>query len=644
MRQDANVDPEQQLDRDERETEGEHTANETEGIRQGLEAPEAAGEHANPSITTNGDASEDLTAATLISELSQPDNFHTVIRVPRIKVEKLDEAISKWMTPEARPDVRFNIFKKQRGDQVVRVYRDDPNKERDVQWPKFDTSRPRPALEEAEGMFESFLRKPPKEVPYYNGAMTMDRDDPCPFYPGDELANFNAASHINAKYIHLGKAGSATAMHKEDMGLWSANCAKLEAWVRQRWPDECEACDQFVRHLNLLPPLRELREAGIRFKSIIQGPGDMVVTRKGQYHLVWNITDNFACSINLTPPEETLSIRHTKLRVCNECGLKGLLGVEGCLVEWVDKSVPSPAEEDSENTATTSRLKRKKNGDGQDGGKRRKPRSNEAAAAKSIVPAHKSSRPHAARERGSFPGGSGGHKLVVPPGSADADSHLTKLAATVLSVYAIKQFVVEVKSHNAAIQNKGRDLASRDKKVTKVVQGYQKLMKAKGSRAQTRYQQVLFNKAYDGLKGHSERIASETRAELAETCGVTTAKIDNDKRAGKAWEKVYGKLGPGLLAFIPTCPSDRAPFHMATKEYLELGASKCDPMRRRALQQLLDNDYMEKICVAGQAFLEAANDGKRIMFAFVSEEDDLDWDTMSKDDILAQLRVVENEL
>ncbi|KAL6351693.1 hypothetical protein LRP88_12661 [Fusarium phalaenopsidis] len=213
-----------------------------------------------------------------------------------------------------------------------------------------------------------------------------------------------------------------------------------------------------------------------------------------------------------------------------------------------------------------------------------------------------------------------------------------------MSVYAIKHFVTEVKSHNAAIQNEGRDPAARDEKVTKVLQGYQRLVKVKGSRVQTRYQQVLFNKAYDGLKGHSERIVSETRAELTKICGVTIFKIDNDRRAGKAWEKVCGKLGPGLLPFIPTCPSASAPFHMATKEYLELGGSKGDPKRRRNLQQLLDNDYMEKICAAGHAFLKATNDGKKITFAFVSEEDDLDWDAMSKDDILAQLRVLEDEL
>ncbi|KAI8648056.1 Histone demethylation protein 3d [Fusarium sp. Ph1] len=641
MRRDTNVDLEQQLVHDEPES-GERTANET----QELKTAEADDEHANPSITTNGrcerrfDRSNvDLRATTTLTAealgrnmpctlygLSQPDNSHTVIRVPRIEVEKLGEDISKWMTPEARSDVRFNIFKKQRDDQVVRVYRDDPNKERDVWWPKFDTSRRRPTLEEAERMFESFLLNPPKGVPYYNGVMTMKRDDPCPFYPGDQLANFNAVTHINEKYIHLGKASSATAMHKEDMGLWSANC--LETWVRKRWPEECQPCDQFVRHLNLLPPPRELREAGIKFEIIVQGPGDMIVTRKGQYHLVWNITDNFACSINLSPPAETLSIRHTKLRVCNECGLKGLLGVEGCLVEWVDRSVPSLAEEGFENTATTSRLKRKKTGDGQDDGKRRKPlpgrRNEAAAAAKSTVPARQSSRLHAARERD--------------------NSDLTKLAATVMSVYAIKHFVTEVKSHNAAIQNEGRDPAARDEKVTKVLQGYQRLVKVKGSRVQTRYQQVLFNKAYDGLKGHSERIVSETRAELTKICGVTIFKIDNDRRAGKAWEKVCGKLGPGLLPFIPTCPSASAPFHMATKEYLELGGSKGDPKRRRNLQQLLDNDYMEKICAAGHAFLKATNDGKKITFAFVSEEDDLDWDAMSKDDILAQLRVLEDEL
>ncbi|KAJ4313463.1 hypothetical protein N0V84_009388 [Fusarium piperis] len=94
-----------------------------EGIIPGPEPAQNEDEDAAASQATITLTAEDLgpNMPDTLYKVSQRDDFHSVVRAPRIEVEKFDEEISTWMTPESRPDVKFNMFKKQQGDQTVRV-------------------------------------------------------------------------------------------------------------------------------------------------------------------------------------------------------------------------------------------------------------------------------------------------------------------------------------------------------------------------------------------------------------------------------------------------------------------------------------------------------------------------------------------
>ncbi|GJC91042.1 lysine-specific demethylase 4 [Colletotrichum liriopes] len=80
--------------------------------------------------------------------------------------------------------------------------------------------------------------------------------------------------------------------------------APFEEFVKQHW--RTNNCAQFVRHLSLFIGPTTLREAGIEFNVHCAGPGDMIVTNPGQYHMVANFSDCFAMSINFLLPGETV--------------------------------------------------------------------------------------------------------------------------------------------------------------------------------------------------------------------------------------------------------------------------------------------------------------------------------------------------
>ncbi|KAL6355072.1 hypothetical protein LRP88_11549 [Fusarium phalaenopsidis] len=137
-------------------------------------------------------------------ELSQEKGFSSVVRGPRIEVEKLDEEMAMWMTPEAELGIMLNVFKETQDADIVRIYRRGAPEGRELEWPTLDASLERPTSEEAESMLETFLQKPPEKVVYCNGLMTMERDDPCPLYAGEEPERFNEitqTSYPNANTV-----------------------------------------------------------------------------------------------------------------------------------------------------------------------------------------------------------------------------------------------------------------------------------------------------------------------------------------------------------------------------------------------------------------------------------------------------------
>ena len=96
-----------------------------------------------------------------------------------------------------------------------------------------------------------------------------------------------------------------------------SHTAKFEAFIRKHWPTN--KCDQFVRHVQVIVSPDKLRKEKIEFEMKLAGPGDLIVTHPREYHMVVNMTDNFALAINFLPPGNPVVPGDTP--VCPECGL-----------------------------------------------------------------------------------------------------------------------------------------------------------------------------------------------------------------------------------------------------------------------------------------------------------------------------------
>ncbi|EXJ53695.1 uncharacterized protein A1O5_13051 [Cladophialophora psammophila CBS 110553] len=204
--------------------------------------------------------------------------------------------------------------------------------------PDLSPTADQPTLAECETFIDKLTNTPPKRpIQYYVGpSLAAD-----PFFsnldtllhPGQQLSQHAPVAGVSTIYWHVGKTGSGTAFHKEDADFRSWNLAiygwkawilikpsetaKFEEFVRSLGP--CGDCDQFVRHQNLLIGPQSLKSQGIGFDLLCAGPGQLVVTQKGQYHAVINMTDSFALSVNFLLPNEPLFPEN--IEFCALCGL-----------------------------------------------------------------------------------------------------------------------------------------------------------------------------------------------------------------------------------------------------------------------------------------------------------------------------------
>lgn len=131
-----------------------------------------------------------------------------------------------------------------------------------------------------------------------------------------------------------------SAFHHEDNCLRSFNLCHVgwKAWVvvsaqhRERLEEyllqskghlvskKDDLCHQFVRHESVAISPSQLRNAGIEFRVIVQGPGEFVVTAPNEYHMVLGIVPSIATSINFQFDDEDFRQNLPHSRVCMDCG------------------------------------------------------------------------------------------------------------------------------------------------------------------------------------------------------------------------------------------------------------------------------------------------------------------------------------
>ncbi|KAL2020533.1 hypothetical protein VTK56DRAFT_8333 [Thermocarpiscus australiensis] len=121
---------------------------------------------------------------------------------------------------------------------------------------------------------------------------------------------------VNTAYLYLGMWKATFAWHLEDVDLYSINylhfgapkqwysisqadARRFEAAMKNIWPTEAKACDQFLRHKSfLISPSHLKQHYNITVNKCVSYPGEFVVTYPYGYHSGYNLGYNCAEAVN----------------------------------------------------------------------------------------------------------------------------------------------------------------------------------------------------------------------------------------------------------------------------------------------------------------------------------------------------------
>ncbi|KAL2133417.1 hypothetical protein VTI74DRAFT_2418 [Chaetomium olivicolor] len=121
---------------------------------------------------------------------------------------------------------------------------------------------------------------------------------------------------VNTAYLYLGMWKATFAWHLEDVDLYSINylhfgapkqwysisqadARRFEAAMKNIWPTEAKACDQFLRHKSfLISPSHLKQNYNITVNKCVSYPGEFVVTYPYGYHSGYNLGYNCAEAVN----------------------------------------------------------------------------------------------------------------------------------------------------------------------------------------------------------------------------------------------------------------------------------------------------------------------------------------------------------
>ncbi|KAM0275009.1 hypothetical protein ACHAQH_007658 [Verticillium albo-atrum] len=121
---------------------------------------------------------------------------------------------------------------------------------------------------------------------------------------------------VNTAYLYLGMWKATFAWHLEDVDLYSINylhfgapkqwysisqadAKRFEAAMKNIWPTDAKACDQFLRHKGYLISPQQLKQNyNITVNKVVSYPGEFVVTYPYGYHSGYNLGYNCAEAVN----------------------------------------------------------------------------------------------------------------------------------------------------------------------------------------------------------------------------------------------------------------------------------------------------------------------------------------------------------
>ncbi|RTE75424.1 hypothetical protein BHE90_010100 [Fusarium euwallaceae] len=643
-----------------------------------------------------------------LEKLTTTHGFDQLFRVTPLPIPHTAD-LYEVFTLGIDADVKANTFIPA-GDGAVHVLVADVEPDVDFQWPDFTTTVERPSLEEATEFLEDTIKNPPSTVPHFGGTFEHTLKNESPLHPGDILADLSQLIHANEEYAHIGARSSTTCMHKEDAGFLSCNVVDTgyKIWLLPdiehndlfekaiRGEFGGNTCDQWVRHLSLAVTPTWLNDRGIRHRIVIQGPGQMMVTRLNQYHLVINYSACLARSINFIPPGQQMSTKvGSGITACPDCGLWPLYTLEGHFLQEVEPLDP-------EYFLIRAGPERSHDDDDEGGTRQTTPgRSSARACTKRKASGELAYRPSkrarvtvydttpeppreagacrvqkdgmlSAAEDDDDDDDSGGsydelrsdtdgtademteapNRLVVAP-TAEPDLSATdevyRMAAAVCSKHALKQFADMVShmsdrtrfAHGAseAITLQGVDPDTRPF-VYRCIQVSRGEARLGCERILGRYNDLQLFRVYRQMRGDAGRMDTSCVEKVMSACNMTKSTLRYHLNAGKQWEYVCGIFGEGLLAFIPDGPKKVNPFNVNMDMYKALGkrGHEHDLVR---FHELIDCEYIGKICQVATGWFDAIDSNKPIKFKW--QRSGVQWDCLDHQGVLEMIQVDEGE-
>ncbi|KAJ4200336.1 hypothetical protein NW759_015913 [Fusarium solani] len=613
--------------------------------------------------------------------IKRDDSMHK-ISAPNLPIDlDLIKAAVKAGLSAPKPDWQFTANRfvpGPKGEGYMRAY--ISKRRSHFAFPDFPDKVVIPAKEEARKWLDDYFDNPPEGiVPYFTGHLDLPYGDLL--NPGAMILDNPKLLDLHRPYWHIGGDKSANRFHIEDYncsedespcGLRSANLVlegvklwtaiethhtkKFEAFVAKNW--DCNGCSQRVGHQSLLISPLTLEREGIDFEIKVQGPGDLMIPGRSQYHMVVNMTFNIAMSMNHLQRGDRL--KSMALRQCVKCGVLDDTVTRvppPNLIRTPLPSTPDPPPEQSEaQTPLVSEAPKSP--------KRLATKPSAAPASKRMKGTKRSEmadpvlrqskrvniRQDNDRESVDTPRVrlESLQKLVdkfraenllckVPTLRADQlpTERVLRLACAMSSRIAIQQFHSMVQSWNGwprlreDVPLPGEDPISRIQHRVLLVDKYASMDIL--CNYLLRQSQFSLVKEVEAHRQGQMRTDPTFIKQVCERARWTRRNYDYHYRRGKQWIAIWDR-NEGILPFLHHYTE---PFNISPTRCLDLGEDELS-----SLASLLDNHVSKALLKAGVAFQQAVEESRSVRLAWDGHK--VDWDGLDENKLMLYLEVVDD--